>query len=433
MASGEREPAIPQPTLGRMGFGDTISTMNTIALLTLTGAALAMPVSDEPLSPIKPGAWHAWLECPGGDLPFGFEIAPTEQGLRAWLINGTEHIEIPSVTVARTNASFEIDYYDSKITCDVSQDGERLDGTWRKRRRGATWTEMPFHATWGLQPRFAFTPPERIRLPRRWRVQFSQSPDFAVADFAVRKTGLAEGTFMTTTGDYRFLAGCWDGRLLKLSCFDGAHAFLFAAELKSGILNGDFWSSDTWHETWTATPDSKAALPSAFDMTKWDNAIKLDDLVYRDLDGMRRSLAAPEFTGQARLIEIFGTWCPNCHDASNYLVELDRRFGPRGLKILGLAFEHSGDFERDARQVRIYTRRHGITYPILIAGTSAKDQASAAVPLLDRVRSYPTTIFVDRTNTVRAVHTGFTGPATGREYESLRTEFETLIETMLRE
>ena len=80
----------------------------------------------------------------------------------------------------------------------------------------------------------------------------------------------------------------------------------------------------------------------------------------------------------ARLIELFGSWCPNCADAARYLSELDERYRSRGLRILGLAFEHTGDFARDAAQVKKYASYHGLQFPLLLAGVSDKASASAA-------------------------------------------------------
>ena len=134
-----------------------------------------------------------------------------------------------------------------------------------------------------------------------------------------------------------------------------------------------------------------------------------------------------------RLIYVFGSWCPNCHDAAEYFAELQKKYDGQRLSILGLAFEHTGDFERDSQQVRRYLERHGASYPVLIAGLSDKKEASQAVPFLDRVRSYPTTVFVDANNKVRAVHTGFSGPATGAAYVDLKQKFESLIDQMISE
>ena len=92
----------------------------------------------------------------------------------------------------------------------------------------------------------------------------------------------------------------------------------------------------------------------------------------------------------------------------------------------------TGEHERDANQVREYLKRHDASYPVLIAGLSDKKLASKAIPFLDRVRSYPTTIFLDGEGNVEAIHTGFTGPATGEAYDELKTKFEEIIEGLLK-
>ena len=186
-------------------------------------------------------------------------------------------------------------------------------------------------------------------------------------------------------------------------------------------------------ETWTARQDRNARLPDAFQQTKWNGDASLADLKFRDLAGAYHSPAEEQYTGKARIIEVFGTWCPNCNDATAYLGELQETYRERGLSILGLAFEMTGDHELDAKQVKRYVDYHDITYPVLVAGISDKAAATKAFPVLDKVRSYPTFIFLDGQNNVKAIYTGFSGPATGEAYEKLREDFERIIEQMLEE
>ena len=115
------------------------------------------------------------------------------------------------------------------------------------------------------------------------------------------------------------------------------------------------------------------------------------------------------------------------------MADFDSTYGEQGLSILGLAFEVTGDLERDAEQVRRYAARHGVTYPLLVAGLSDKDAASEALPFLDKVRSYPTTVFLHSDGRVRAVYQGFSGPATGAEFEALRAAFSGIVEELLAE
>jgi thiol-disulfide isomerase/thioredoxin len=267
-----------------------------------------------------------------------------------------------------------------------------------------------------------------------------------VGEFQVGKRGDTSGTFLTTTGDYRFLAGSVDrlyaadgppgtqaiGYRLRLSCFDGAHAFLFeAVSQPDGSLSGDFWSGNRSHDTWTAVRNPEAALPDGFTLTHASNAVALSDLVFPDLDGVPHRLSDPQFAGKARILEIFGSWCPNCADEADELVTLQAEYGPMGLSITGLAFELTGDRARDAEQVRRYAKRHGVTWPLLVCGVSDRDKATAALGLLDHLNAYPTTLFLDAAGNVRAVYTGYCGPATGEAYVQQHAAFVKQIETLL--
>ncbi len=396
---------------------------------TLLLLLLLMPTN---ISTAVEGTWRAWLDVPGGKLKFELEFVNDDSGLSANLINAGEKQLIPDVQLDGKQLNIDIAHYDSTIAATVSEDDQTLAGSWRKVRGVDSVATIPFHAE-----RIA---PQKQPLKRnpamdhyvgRWKVHFSSDdqPAVAIIRDGPRTTW---GTFLTTTGDYRYLAPIVTDEQIELSCFDGAHAFLFRAKRQpDGSLQGDFWSGDWWHETWTAVQDNDFSLPSALELTKWNDQVKLADLVYADLDGNQVSLADPQFQGKARIIEIFGSWCPNCHDAAIYLSELHNKYGPQGLSILGLAFEVTGDPNRDAEQVRRYKKRHNISFPCLLAGVSKKEEASKQIPLLDRIRSYPTTIFIDGDDQVRAVYTGFSGPATGAANTKLKQDFEAAIDTLL--
>lgn len=444
------------------------TTLLLVGLLAAAGLGQDSPVGQSPAT----GPWRARLLSPGGEIPFGLELEREGARWRATLVNGRERIAVPEVQADASLGVFELNlpHYDSRVAGVVLSGGAELEGMWAKRRGPEEWVTLPFSASAGAGPRFSrdvlLAPPpgaDPAALARelaeaagavdgRWAVRFASSEDPAVGVFEVAPDGAASGTFLTTTGDYRFLAGsldrAWpgddglvgctdDGRahfVLRLSCFDGAHAFLFEAQLQpDGSLAGSFWSGATWHETWTAVRDAAAALPDGFALSRATGAVSLDELVFPDLDGAPRRLSDPAFAGKARILQVFGSWCPNCHDASDELVRLQREYGPRGLSIVGLAFELTGDPTRDGAQVRRYAERHGVTWPLLLAGLADKDEASASLGLLDRVQAFPTTIFLDAAGGLRAVHTGFSGPATGAAHEAQHAEFVRVIEELLAE
>jgi len=53
--------------------------------------------------------------------------------------------------------------------------------------------------------------------------------------------------------------------------------------------------------------------------------------------------------------------------------------------------------------------------------------------MLNKVVSYPTTIFIDKKGKVRKIHTGFNGPATGDKYIAFKEDFESFVEMLLGE
>lgn len=405
----------------------------------------AEPQAQESGERIREGPWRAWLDSPGGELPFGLDLQNDKGAWRAWFINGRDKSEVPIVEVRGEDVVLSIPHYDSTIRAKISDGGAKLDGKWKKRGRNDKWVELPFHATAGANSRF----PRKMmdaesanRLSGRWSLRFARDSEATVLVLNIQPGGVTTGSILTPTGDYGFLEGVtsYSTHLehflgdVRLSTFDGAHAFLIVGAPRSqdGLtMEGDFWSGDTFHDTWTAQRDDVAQLPDAFSQTRFREGAKLSDMSFPDLDGKPRSLADPAFAGQARIIEVFGSWCPNCNDASRYLVELHRKYKGRGLSIVGLAFEYTGDFQRDAEQVRAFAKYHEIEYPLLLAGVADREIASAALPIIDQLRAYPTIILLDAEGKGRAVYTGFSGPATGEEYTKFRAKFESLIEELL--
>lgn len=385
------------------------------------------------------GLWDAQLHCPGGPIRFGLKLDQAEKDgeWTGWLINGEEQIKVPKVTSLNDGKLvLSIEHYDSELTLSQVAKSEsstpQLNGSWRKRRSANKWVELSFEAF----PTKA-EKKNRIKNPShfdgRWQVNFSSSDEPAIGIFKTNsKTGKLGGTFLTTTGDYRFLSGAYDDSSMEISCFDGAHAFLFKAALqKNGTLVGDFWSSKSWHETWTATRDEDANLPDGFELTKATES-NINTLAFPDLDGKQTRLDADKFAAPVRIVHIFGSWCPNCHDAAVYLSALESKY-EQDISVVGIAFELTGDFKRDAEQVRKYLKRNQLNHPVLIGGgSSSKDKASEAISVIDKVRSYPTTVFADRDGNIVAVHQGFSGPATGEAYTRLKNKFESTIEKILR-
>lgn len=414
-----------------------------MALLTLCSLLPLLALPQDAAQPT--GRWRATLASPGGELPFAIEIEGSGSKLNATLVNGSERIAVPRTTVEGRTVVFSIDHYASRIVAEVGDGGQTMRGLWIKRAAGGGRSTLPFQATAGAQPRFAADAgAPTLDVDGRWSVRFESSADPAVGVFEQAGDGTVQGTFLTTTGDYRYLAGRVSGDRLRLSCFDGAHAFLFDARVnEAGTLEGDFWSRDSWHETWTAERDPDAQLPDAWSRVDMRETPALALHQYpiaanapRTAEGEARtylSLGDPAFLDKVLVLEVFGSWCPNCHDLGQTLTTLSQEYSTEDVAFVGLAFELSGQREQDTAQVVRYAERYGLSFPILLCGTSDKARAAEALPGLTRVEAYPTTIFVGRDGRVRKVHSGFNGPGTGQAHEALVAEFRSTLDELVAE
>ncbi len=379
------------------------------------------------------GDWDAALQTPGGELRFGLRLTEADGKWTASLVNGLELIAVPECRIESQTLILDITHYDSRIEATYDPKLAKWTGTWSKRRGAEKWARVPFAADQKTRDSPSATT-LMDDFVGKWRVKFKTEDAPSVGLFQPGDNRQLWGTFLTTLGDYRYLAGRVAGREMELSCFDGAHAFLFKARLQAdGALKGDFWSGDWWHDTWTAERDDQAALPDGFSISKINEDAPLSELHFTDLDGNDQLVIREQDRGKPLLIEIFGSWCPNCHDAGAYLSELEQRYAPRGLRIMGIAFELTGDPEHDAAQVRQYVKRHAISFPVLVGGLSDKEEATRQMRVLDQVRAYPTILFVDRKGQASAVYTGFNGPATGEANLRMQEQFELKIEELLRE
>jgi len=391
------------------------------------------------------GTWRAVLSSPGGELPFGLRIARRGTLLRAVIVNGAEEAPVSGVSSDGSTVTIRFDWYDSAITATLWPDGNSMTGAWTRTGPSGV-SHIPFHATRGFQARFLPTAAAKIDASATpltdvtgiWKTEFVDSTGRSPArgEFHQdRGSTRVVGTFLTPTGDDRYLEGSYERGVLRLSTFDGAHAFLFQARGSSdGRLSGDYWSRDSYHATWSATrvDDREATLPDGWKDVGLKNDAGHFGFRFSDLDGNSVALSDPRFRGKVVLVNLFGSWCPNCNDEAPLLAALDRKYRAQGLKIVGLAYELTGDAARDREMVRRFAKRHDIRYPLLLAGLSDKAKASATLPDLTGVLAFPTSVFIGRDGKVKKIYSGFAGPGTGHHYVELQKEIESLIESLLR-
>jgi len=409
------------------------------AVAALSSLVVAVGCDSTPDSSLE-GTWRAVLTSPGGELPFQLKI----DGQGAVIHNGQEVVPFSSVERDGSRVVLRMEGYDSAIHATWEGPGTPLTGEWIRTRPEGKQDRLPFTATAGDRRRFLpagqpAVPGAPSSVAGTWAVTFTDDDGQEPARGEFTQEGrTVTGTFLTPTGDYRFLAGDYEGGVLRLSCFDGAHAFLFRAEAGSeATLRGDFWSRGTYHATWTArridADSGEDGLPDKFETVGLTNDEGRLQFTFPDLDGAPVSLSDQRFAGDVVLVSVFGTWCPNCNDEAPILARWHRDYREQGLQIIGLAYEFTGDVERDRRMVRLYAERHGLEFPLLLAGVNDKTAAGETLPDLTAVLAYPTTIFVGRDGRVRRIYSGFEGPGTGEHHQRLVARMEAIIEELLAE
>jgi len=381
------------------------------------------------------GNWRGVLNSPGGELPFTIEITGSnENNFKAVVRNGNESLPFSEIEVTDNKVKFIFDHYDSYLEGALNSEYTEITGQWSRRALGDTRTNMKFTAFKDQMFRFQETESSTNQndISGEWTVKFNDTIDDSKALAIFEQKGKkVTGTFLTTIGDYRYLEGTYQNNILQLSVFDGAHAFLFKAKLDDNDnLKGDFWSRDSYHTTWSATKGG-IELADAFSLTKLTNNQQHFTFRFPDVNGNIISHKDPQFSGKAILVYIFGTWCPNCNDEAPFLVDLYKKYNSQGLEIVGLANEFSEDFDKNSEMVKKFADKYNVSWPMLIVGIADKNKTTAALSDLDKIISYPTTLFIDKQGKVQKIHTGFTGPGTGSHYKKLQKDFNETIKTIL--
>ncbi len=405
------------------------------ATLAMTGVQAAAGL-QESAAPVA-DTWRAVLASPGGELPFTLLIRADGKALSAFAVNGAEEARFDSASLEGRTLRLRIEVYESEIAAELSADGRTLSGAWTKGKR----PPVAFLATRGDARRF-LPPAEPKAAPARaiagaWAASFGtgEKAEAARGEFTLDGERV-RGTFLTPVGDHRYLEGDFRGGRLRLSRFDGSAASLYLAELQpDGSLQGQLWrgASPTPFSARRVDAASSEGLPDAFALAGLANPEGRLRFRFPDLAGQEVALDDARFRGRVVLVNIFGSWCPNCNDEAPLLREWRNRYAGKGFEIVGLAYEQTGDKEGDRRSVQKFARRHGLEHPLLLAGISDRKAAAATLPDFTGLFAFPTNILVDRQGRVRKIHSGFAGPATGEHHRRLVTELERLIEGLLAE
>ena len=197
-------------------------------------------------------------------------------------------------------------------------------------------------------------------------------------------------------------------------------------------MQGDFWSGRHWHEIWLAFRNDTITMPSSESLTKMKAGKTTIDFSFPNLAGKNVSLKDEKFKNKVVVVQVLGTWCPNCRDETELFSNIYNKYRGKGLEMVGLAFENGETLEAAKPILERYKKHFNIGYDLLYAGKASKKVASEALPNLTGISAFPTSIFIDRSGKVRHIHTGFSGPAT-QNYQKEVAKIEGIINDLMNE
>ena len=388
---------------------------------------------------VLPTNWRAHLvRQDKNEVIFNIESRKENGEFVFYIINDEERIRIHPVKQIGDSIHFDMPAFESYFRTKINSDGS-LQGIWTKGTAGVT-QHWNFYAKANQTVRFnSNLGKAKHNISGRWDVDLTRpngTKRKAVAELKQYDNKLI-GSFLTPSGDSRYLEGIVTGDSLKLSTFDGAHAYLYLAKINSEnkISGGVFYSGFAGVETWEARKDETINSPDQENPTTLKEGETRLNFTFNDLNGKPVSINDDRYKNKVVIVQILGSWCPNCMDETKFLSEYYNENKNRGVEVIGLAYEYDTNVERSIKSLKKFEKLFNVQYPILITGGTSSDdeKTEKTLPQLTPIRSFPTTIFIDKKGEVRKIKGVFYGPGTGEHYEKFKKEFYATIDGLLKE
>lgn len=372
------------------------------------------------------------LDISPDNIPFELALKKSGEKWYAEVYNAEEILSFDEVLVKNDSLFISMGVFDADLKAKIQSNGE-LTGIFVKNYLNDY--EVAFTAQVSQGQRFPINKTPEVDFTGRWKATFEKDDDnYDAIGVFEQKGDRITGTFMTKLGDYRYLEGNVSGKEFFMSTFDGSHAYLFKGEMgEDGTISGEFRSGPNYKETFSASKNSTFELPDAYSLNYLTEGYDKLEFTFPDVDGNEVSLSDEQFQEKVVLVQLFGTWCPNCMDETRFLGSWYDKNKDSGVEIIGLAFESKADFDYASNRVKKTKQKLEANYTFLLAGESSKEKASLALPALNQVIAFPTLIYIDKKGKVRHIHTGFNGPGTGVYFENWVEEHNNLIKELLSE
>ncbi len=435
------------------------ATVGLVALISNAAVALCANAADS-----VDGRWDAELTtASGNEIPFRLDLSGSDERLKGTLYDGFRPYDgTTSATFRNGKLVLNVEHYLTTITAQL-KDG-KLVGSVASQGRGQS-QQFGFRAVRHVAVALAAAGAVP-NIAGSWEIPLSaaSAKGEKAFRFIVEQHGAeAAATILRIDGDFGSHSGVYKDGKWVLSHFDGSRpSVIVVTPNADGTLNVQ--QRVNVENPTKATADAKQATTRSAYAADDLPSSRSDTLVaYRPQVARAKGLPAPDdflghttardphaqftfnfpddhgklvsnedprFKGKVVLAIVTGTWCPNCHDEAQYLVQLDKKYRDKGLAIVALDFEEP-DQQASLQREHAFVKQYGVRYTYLIAG--APEEMWEKVPQLANLNTWPATVFVGRDGTVRAVHSGFASEASGEFNSQLQQEFEAKIQALLAE
>jgi len=399
------------------------------------------------------GRWDAVLSRNGVDIPFRRDFMGEGTDLKGVFFDGwTAYDSTTSAKFENNQLTLNLVHY--LTTINAKLDGGKLAGSVVAQNREST-ADYVFSATRHVET------PQQANAPSiagSYVIPLdtpSSKGENAFRFIAHQQGAEVAATILRIDGDTGSFSGTFKDGKWRLSHYDGSRPGVIVVTPKpDGTLDiqqqidrpgaaAETVSSNEYG--YGVTPDGRYAptlvayredvakakgLPEPSDALTYTTVRDPNEIFkfsFPNLDG--KQVSSDDFKGKVVVAIITGTWCPNCHDEAQYLVELDRKYRDQGLAIVVLTFEEPAQHD-DLERARAFVKQYSVEYTYLLAGAPA--EMWEKVPQLNQLTTWPP-VFVGRDGKVKAVHAGFASPASGEFHAQLRREFTARIEQLLSE
>lgn len=366
------------------------------------------------------------------DVPINFEIRAGRDGApELFFRNADELFEGGAIRQTADSLLIPLNQFDNELAFRIQDDA--LTGVLR--RQDGTGQPLAISATRATTLRFSENGASPAKdISGTYAITFANpngKEERSVGIFKQSGSRLV-ATFLRVTGDSRYLEGVVEADSFRLSSFIGSGPSLYVGAIRpDGSLAGQSLGA-RGALPFTGTPDPNAKLPDAYTLTFLKEGYKSLDFSFPDVDGHLVSLKDPKYRNKVVVVTIGGTWCPNCIDETAFLAPWYLANRSRGVEVISIQYERRADSAFVRKALTRMRQRYDIRYDQIVGGIADKQAVAASLPALNTFLAFPTTIFIDRQGGVAKIHTGFTGPATGKYYDDFIKEFNDEIDSLLK-